>query len=61
MQQEYPPRPEGENWVHFGTHADVLPCPYRGKLDFGPNGDDDLPDWERHADGSVCVAVTHDA
>lgn len=44
-------------WVQFGTHSDREFCAYEGRLEFGPDGEDGLPDLERHDDGSECAAT----
>jgi hypothetical protein len=50
-------RPSGEGWIQFGWHADPTFCDYEGPLDWGPDGEDGLPDWERHADQSLCTGA----
>jgi hypothetical protein len=48
-------------WSYFGTHANYSdpdsPCSYGGDLEFSESGEDGLPNWERHADGSDCPAA----
>jgi hypothetical protein len=52
---------KAEGWTPFGTHANPndadTPCTYAGPLDFGPDGEDGLPDYERHPNGGKCDAI----